>query len=435
MLRAGVDLGGTKIQTVVVDDLNRELGTDRRPTPTTGTPADVADAISDSIRTACADADIHASSLAGVGIGSPGQINPEKGTVANAGNLPGWTGIAYPLASEVTKRVGVPAIVGNDVQVAVNAEVQLGAGREFNSLLGVFCGTGVGGGIVIDRELWLGRGAAGEVGHVLVEAHNGAPCNCGLTGCMEAYAGRASMEAEARRLKKKKKKKGHKTRLFKIMKKKGRPRLTSGVWAKALEEKDPLAEHLINRAIWALGAGIGSSVNMLDVEAVIIGGGLGIRLGQPFVKKIEKSMQPRLIKPKSPPKVLLAELGDLGGALGAALLAEQVAVAPRKNPSDAVKKSTAKRSAAAIPAAKKAPAKKAPVKKVTPAKKAAAAKKTATPAKKTAAAPARRGNTTTRKATASSATRARQAPARKAPAKQTASTRKAPAKRSTTTGR
>jgi glucokinase len=136
---------------------------------------------------------------------------------------------------------------------------------------------------------------------------------------MEAYAGRASMEARARQLQKK----GEKTELFDIMEKRGRTRLTSGIWARALDREDKMAVGIVDRAIEALGAGVASTVNVLDIEAVIIGGGLGIRLGEPYAKRIAKAMQPHLFVDDRPPEIAVAALGDLGGALGAALLARR----------------------------------------------------------------------------------------------------------------
>ena len=326
MLRAGVYLGGTKIQAVIVDDLNRVLGADRRPTPIVGTPADVTTSMAESVYAAALDAGVEVSDITGFGVGGPGQIDVDAGTLSNAGNLPGWM-ISYPLVEELSSRLGgVRVALGNDVQVAVNAEVKLGAGRDYDSLIGVFCGTGVGGGVVIDNELWIGRGAAGEIGHVCVQTKKGAKCNCGRRGCMEAYAGRAAMEQQARKWHKL----GQPTRLFKIMEEKGKPRLASGVWDAALKQNDWMAKRLIDRAVWALGSGIASSVNLLDVQAVIIGGGLGIRLGQPFVDQIREAMIPHLLKSQTPPAVLLAELGDLGGALGAALLIQGSADAPKQ---------------------------------------------------------------------------------------------------------
>ena len=124
------------------------------------------------------------------------------------------------------------------------------------------------------------------------------------------------MEAKARS----EHKAGKHTVLFKVMKEHDRDRLTSGIWARALKAKDPLAEKLIDRAVLALGAGIASAVNLLDVEAVIVGGGLGVRLGEPYVKRIREAMAPHLFSDDHPPALHVAALGDLGGAIGAALL-------------------------------------------------------------------------------------------------------------------
>ncbi len=122
------------------------------------------------------------------------------------------------------------------------------------------------------------------------------------------------------------------------MKERGRTKLTSSVWARALEREDKLAIELIDEAVEALGAGVASACNLLDVEVVIIGGGLGVRLGQPYVKRIRKAMQPHLFNDSNPPDVLAATLGDLGGSLGAALLVKPPARRPaarRRTPTTA----------------------------------------------------------------------------------------------------
>jgi glucokinase len=237
------------------------------------------------------------------------------GRVTGARNLPGWEG-SFGLAAALRKALGTEVSVGNDVQVATDAEFHLGAGRPYSSLLGVFWGTGVGGGLVLDGAPWLGRGGAGEIGHMVVEL-GGARCTCGRRGCMEAYAGRAAMEARARR----KHEKGRKTDLFELMRERGKARLTSGVWARALERGDELAHELIERAVGALGAGVASAVNLLDVEAVILGGGLGVRLGEPYAQRIAQAMRPHLFSEERPPDLHVAALGDLGGAIGASMLA------------------------------------------------------------------------------------------------------------------
>jgi glucokinase len=313
-LRGGVDLGGTKIQTVVVDGKHQVRGEARRPTPTNGGPEAVAAAIAEAVSDAAEAAQVETDALTGVGVGSPGAIDAEKGTVSQARNLPDWEG-TFALADELQTSLGTRVRLGNDVSVGVDAEYELGAAKDSDSLLGVFWGTGVGGGLVLDGKPWHGRGAAGEIGHTVVK-RGGAKCSCGRRGCLEAYAGRGPMEAEARR----RVDKGEKTKLFAIMEKRGRTRLQSGVWARALEHGDKMAEHLMDRALKALGAGIASAVNLLDVETVVIGGGLGTRLGEPYVQRIREEMLPHLFVDDRPPEVALAALGDLGGAIGAALL-------------------------------------------------------------------------------------------------------------------
>src|SRR5206468_10124120 len=132
------------------------------------------------------------------GLGAPGAVAAAPGTRANASNLVGFDG-AVPVAARLREDLGVEQVhIGNDVSVATAAEFELGAGRPFRSLLGVFWGTGVGGGLILDGQEWSGRGGAGEIGHMVVK-QGGARCQCGRLGCMEAYAGRRAMEAEAKR--------------------------------------------------------------------------------------------------------------------------------------------------------------------------------------------------------------------------------------------
>ncbi len=315
--RGGIDLGGTKIQTVIVGARNQVLGEARTPTPHEGGPEAIAEAMADCLTDAAQSAGYETSGLIGVGVGSPGEVDAAKGTVASARNLSRWIE-PFPLAATLQEALGAPVKIGNDVQVATTGEFELGAAKPYKDVLGVFWGTGVGGGIVLDGKDWLGRGAAGEIGHMVVRK-GGAKCPCGNHGCMEAYAGRAAMEAEAR----KRHRKGEKTDLFKIMKHKNRDRLTSAVWEKALEDDDELTIDLIDRAIDALGAGIASAVNLLDVEAVILGGGLGVRFGEQLGPRIEARMQESLFDHGDPPAFHVAALGDLGGAIGAALLARK----------------------------------------------------------------------------------------------------------------
>jgi glucokinase len=312
---AGVDLGGTKIQTVALRD-EQVVGSARTLTPQTGDAGDVIDTIVRTIRASLEAAGVSDADLRGVGIGTPGEVDAKAGAVLLAANVPGFADRVElgPLVSEQLGKVKVR--VGNDVSVGVLGEFRRGAGRPFKNLLGVWVGTGVGGGLILDGKLHDGRGAGGEIGHMVVRP-GGLRCSCGRRGCLEAYAGRASMERRARSLVKR----GHKTSLFKIMKKRGRNRLSSGVYARALARGDRMTKKLISDAAWALGIGIASAQNLVDFEAIIIGGGLGDRLGQPFVDQVVERMTPHLFVPEQPPAVLRTELGDLSGAVGAAVLA------------------------------------------------------------------------------------------------------------------
>ena len=314
VLRGGIDLGGTKIQAAIVSATGEVVGDARRPTPTDGGPADVAEQMAAALVEAADAAGVATDALGGVGVGSPGDTDEETGSVSSAGNLPGWGG-TYPLGPRLSEALGTPVLVANDVDVATTAEFKFGAGRPFKSMLGVFWGTGVGGGLILDGEPWTGRGAAGEIGHMVIK-RGGARCPCGRKGCMEAYAGRGAMEEKARR----DYADGAKTDLFKIMAQRDRERLTSSIWERALEADDAMATKLIERAIKAIAAASASAVNLLDVEAVIIGGGLGLRLGEPYVEKIRKRMAKHLFVDENPPAILLAALGDFGGAIGASLL-------------------------------------------------------------------------------------------------------------------
>ncbi len=313
-LHAGVDLGGTKIETVVLDG-RRVLGSLRLPTPQTGAK-DVTEAIVASITGAIDAAETTRHQIAGIGVGSPGAIEP-GGSVGDARNVHGFEGAPVPLGKWLSEAFGgIPVQVDNDVRVAVRGEWKRGAGRPYKSLLGVFVGTGVGGGLILDGRPRLGHGAAGEVGHTLVKP-DGRLCSCGQKGHLEAYAGRGCIEAEARRLVEK----GRDTDLFRLMRHRGRDRATSGVIAAALKHGDKVTRGLIDDAVWALGIALANVQNLLDLDAIIIGGGLGDRLGDPFVKAVRDATLPRLFVPEHAPAFLGTELRDLSGAVGAAVLA------------------------------------------------------------------------------------------------------------------
>jgi glucokinase len=314
-MRAGVDLGGTKIDVLVLEGEQDVRGRARRPTPTRGGARAIVEAIAGAVEEAAGAAAIDVGELTGVGVGSPGAVDADAGTVGVNSNLAGgWTD-PYPFAEELARAIGAPVRVSNDVEVAAAAELELGAGRDLPSFLAVWWGTGVGGAVVLAGRRWEGNGAAGELGHTVVN-RGGRLCPCGRRGCVEAYAGRAAMETRARRHHER----GGHTKLFDLMREANRDRLTSGVWERALKEDDRLAVKLIEDAHDALAVACASVVNLLDIDGIVLGGGLGTRFGVSATERIREKMRPHIFNPTRDPPVRPAELGDDGGAIGAGLL-------------------------------------------------------------------------------------------------------------------
>jgi glucokinase len=311
----GVDIGGTKIQAAAVRG-GAVVSAHRIMTPQ-GDADGLASAMGEAIAKVLSEAGAAVGDVAGIGVGVPGAVDATAGTVVNANNVPGLDSPAVvPLAAMVSEvAAGAPVRLENDAHVAILGEWKRGAGRPFRNLLGVWVGTGVGGGLVLNGELHEGQGAAGEIGHMVVKP-DGRVCSDDRRGHLEAYAGRGRMEARARRLVKE----GRKTILFELMEKKGRARLSSGVIADALDRNDRVAHELIDDAVWALGVALASIQNLLALEAIIVGGGLGDRLGRPFVDRIAAEMAPQLFVPDRPPAMLTTEFGDLSGAVGAAVM-------------------------------------------------------------------------------------------------------------------
>jgi len=318
---AGIDLGGTKVQGVVVDEAGTLLGSAVASTPGDGGPASVVDQVAAVVRAAAANAGIGVDDLDGVGMGSAGTVSPAAGVVLEAGNLSGFDR-PVPLARLVAGAVALdPPMVRleNDVNVATLAEYRTGAGRGLDSLLAVFAGTGVGGAVVLGGRLHRGaRGAAGELGHAVV-VMGGERCPCGRRGCTEAYAGRTPMERAVRTAVEA----GRATELPAIQARLGRARLTTDVLAEGLAAGDALAAELVELAARALGTAIASACNLLDVQGVLLGGGLTDGLGDPFVRLVERAVTPQLLANEPPLEIRRSALGDMAGAIGAALLVHE----------------------------------------------------------------------------------------------------------------
>lgn len=312
MIVAGVDVGGTNIEVGVVDEEHHVIDRAKRDTPTTG-PDSVIVAIAELVESL-------SEPPTAVGVGIPGVVH--NGRVLTVPNLSGWVS-EVDLGVELGRRLRVPVVLGNDVNVGLLGEWVAGAARDVDNVVGVWMGTGIGAGLILDGRPFNGsRGAAGELGHVVVRP-GGALCSCGRRGCVEAYAGRRSMAAVAAAMVDA----GRQTSLFSIQEDQGKKKLTSKVWAQALNESDELAEQLFEMAVETLGIGIASVVNMVDVELVVIGGGLAEKLGQQLADRLQAAASPWMLRPNPQLRWVAAALGDDSGVVGAAALARATAIA------------------------------------------------------------------------------------------------------------
>ncbi len=304
----GVDLGGTKILARSIDITNGKANK-RVKSPT---PKDGPEAVLDEIAEVVAEVDPDREcSLVGVGV--PGLVG-DDGVVAQCPNIDGWdrdVNVKEGLESRLERSV----VVANDVNCGAVAEHRFGAGAGTPDMLAVFVGTGVGGGLILGNELREGaRGLAGEIGHVTVTP-GGRRCGCGGRGHLENYAGRAGIEAEARR----RAASGEPNLLVSLA---NTGKIKSRHIEKALAEGDKVAEELLAEAVEALAIGIGNLATALDLDRVVLGGGVVDKLGQPFVDRIVASPSFGGFG-SSTCDLRLAERLDDAGVLGAAIIAAE----------------------------------------------------------------------------------------------------------------
>ena len=314
----GIDMGGTRLRALVVDAQNKILGMQRAPTKPQQKPERLMADLALLVKGAAEQAQLKVSDLGMVSIGVPGAVDPVSGMVYHAPNL-GWKKV--PLGAKLEALLKVPVLVENDVNIGVMGEYTLGAGQGARELVGIFVGTGIGGGILRDGQLYQGaRGAAGEVGHIIIDV-NGPPCGCGNRGCAEALASRTAMEREVRAAIRR----GEKSVVPKLMLERGRERMTSSIIQKALKQRDPVMEKVLERAQFYLGILVANVVNMLDPECVIIGGGIAARLGKDYVAPIRKTAYEHFLRRQDARRVKIVPgvLGDEAGPLGAVVLARQ----------------------------------------------------------------------------------------------------------------
>jgi glucokinase len=312
----GIDLGGTKTLAGVVSADQKVLGRAKRSTPAQeGGPA-IVEAMAACVAEALDSAGVARGQVAAAGIGSPGPLDAKAGIILFSANLNVRN---FPIGPELSAKLGCPVLVGNDVRVGGYAEFRLGAGQGYRDLIIAFVGTGIGGCLIRHGEIVAGStGNAGEIGHMIIKA-GGPRCGCGARGCMEALA---SKTAIARRVDKAVRK-GLPTVLAERMARKG-GRLKSGDLAEAVASKDLVALKEVQRAAHFLGIGLGSLINALGPEVIIIGGGVAGALGETYVDMVRTAARSQtLTDPHETIHINRATLGDNAGILGAALLARE----------------------------------------------------------------------------------------------------------------
>ncbi len=313
--RMGIDLGGTKVLAAVVDANGAIVGMAKKKTKAEQGPDSVIKRIIDTAQSAAASAKISMKSIAGIGVGAPAPVDCQTGVVYSAPNLPGWDEI--PLGPRLQAEFGVPVLVDNDVNLGTLGEWSQGAGRGSLHMVGIFVGTGVGGGVVIDGKLYRGaRYAAGEVGHTIVQP-DGPLCGCGQRGCLEAFASRTAIERAVRAGLEE----GRSSMVADLLAVE-KDRMTSGVIKQALLAEDPLMLEAVGRAQFYLGLLVANLVNVLDPQIVVFGGGVVEALGDIFLQPIRETARSYYLQQRGAEKISIvpATLGDHAGVLGGATL-------------------------------------------------------------------------------------------------------------------
>lgn len=312
----GIDLGGTKALVGLVAGDGSVRSRVKVPSrDLKDQPVALLDRLADTARQAAWQGGAALSEVAAVGVGLPGPLDPTRSVVRVAPNL-GWEEI--PARAELERRLGGPPVwLENDVRAAALGEFTLGAGAGRQTMLAIFVGTGVGGGLIINGELFHGtHGGAGEIGHMVIAA-GGPRCPCGRRGCLEALAARGAVARYV----------AHEV-------KRGRPSvltgilggeldtLTSGDLARAIKQDDRVAIRAARKSAHYVGLATGSVINLLDPDVVVLGGGVVEALGQQYVDWAARKARPQVLSDSARGVPIVAsQLGDDAGLLGAALVA------------------------------------------------------------------------------------------------------------------
>lgn len=311
----GVDIGGTNVSVGVLPvDGGHPFACRTLPTePQRGAPFvvdRVVRMIEEAMREVLDSNGGERSDFAGVGIGSPGPLNRKTGTVINTPNL-GWRN--FPLRDLIANAIGLPATLDNDANCATYGEWWMGAGRDVKSLVGLTLGTGIGGGIVLDGEIFHGvSDAAGEIGHMTIDL-TGRRCKCGNYGCLEAYASGPAIAARAVEGIER----GAESMMVAMVD--GQlDRITAATVYEAVVGRDAFASEIMRETVTFLGSGIANIINILNPGAVVIGGGV-TRAGDHLFVPLRAEVRRRAFRSAEEAcKILPAELPETAGLIGAA---------------------------------------------------------------------------------------------------------------------
>jgi glucokinase len=308
LLYGAIDLGGTKLRSIVVDASGRILGDDIRLSHTAEGLEAVLGRMVECLDASLVKAGVKRQGLAALGVASPGAVDAARGIVPDAPQLPGWKDV--PLAWLLEERLKVPTKLENDATAAALGEHRFGAGRGSRHMLYITISTGVGGGIIIDGEMYRGAsGAAGELGHVVIDM-NGPPCRCGARGCLESLVSGTAIAKWGEELVAK-----GKSPLLAEMREREGP-VTAEMMSRAVKAGDEAARVYAGEVGFYLGVALAGFVNIFNPEVIVIGGGVSLS-GEMFMDKALATMESRAMRqPLKDVRVKLSALGDFGGALG-----------------------------------------------------------------------------------------------------------------------
>jgi len=310
----GFDLGGTKMMATVYDAGFKALASAKAKTPVNEGPKAVLARIRETIAEALKEAKRSPRALAGIGVGCPGVLDLDKGIILEAPNL-AWKRV--PLRALLTGWFRCRVTLANDVDAGTYGEYRFGAGKGARTLVGVFPGTGIGGGCVYAGQLLRGKtGSAMEIGHLPIR-ENGRLCGCGRRGCLEAQVGRLAISAEVAQASFRGEAPYVAANAGADLKK-----LKSGLLAKAVKAGDAAVERIIRDAMRLMGRAIGGVVNLLAPDVVVLGGGLVEALPRLALEEVRLGLKETAMASfVGQVKVVEAELGDDATTLGAAALA------------------------------------------------------------------------------------------------------------------